>query len=240
MSGVSDILIANVKEKGSEVTNFLEKEGIQIRFTSLRLVDYLIAGRVAVIRRTVDAFMEDLSNKMVYRTAPEFKRTFPDPLYIVEGDHPAAIVSGSTHGRSGVTYLTFVNKIPIIFSTTPEETAKYLAMMMKQAEFVSASDVPAVEIEDEANTIADGSSADGEAPVRILAAVPGITAENAKLLLEKFGSLRAVLDASESSLAKIKGIGAKKAKAIAEIFSVPASGNSTRRGGSSSKAPIAR
>lgn len=220
MSGASDILIANIKEKGSEVTNYLEKEGINIRYTSLRLIDYLIAGRIAVIRRTVPAFMDDLANKMVYRTAPEFKRTFPDPLYIVEGEKPATTISSTTHGRSGVTYLTFVNRIPIIFSGTPEETGKYLALMMKQVAFASAAESMTENGSSEDEESMDEVSADTQ--IQILTAIPGIKEDNAKLLLAKLGSLKAILGTSESELAKIKGIGAKKAKAIVDTFNAPA------------------
>lgn len=216
MSGASDILIANIKEKGSEVTAFLEKEGINIRYTALRLIDYLIAGRIAVIRRTVPAFMDDLSNKLVYRTAPEFKRTFPDPLYIVEGDRPASTISSTTHGRSGVTYLTFVNRIPIIFSSTPEETGKYLALMMKQVAFASTAGT----MSKDSDETSDDSTIeiDAEVQMQVLSAIPGIKEDDAKALIAKFGSLRAIAIAEEADLAKVRGIGGKKAKSVAQAF----------------------
>lgn len=238
MSGANDILIANIKEKGNEVTAYLEKEGINIRYTALRLIDYLIAGRIAVIRRTVPAFMEDLSNKMVYRTAPEFKRTFPDPLYIVEGDRPASTISSTTHGRSGVTYLTFVNRIPIIFSSTPEETGKYLALMMKQVAFASTAE-PMSNGNEEAD---DESSAeiDAEVQLQVLSAIPGIKEDNAKALLAKYGSLRAIIDADENEIAKVKGIGAKKAKAITQAFNASALEDPKQPVNRSSKASLSR
>ncbi len=232
MSGSNDILIANIKEKGNEVTTFLEKEGIQIRYTALRLIDYLIAGRVAVVRRTVESFLADLSNKMVYRTAPEFKRSFPDPLYIVEGNSPAAAISATTPGRSGITYLTFVHRIPIIFASTPEESAKYIALMMKQAEFASTpADPDAASTNDEAAAESADSSfdavvLDADLQIKLLSALPGLTAENAAALLAKFGTLKAVFEASEKDLAKVKGIGAKKAKTI--VLAVTASPAPTR------------
>ncbi|MGB5107037.1 MAG: helix-hairpin-helix domain-containing protein [Candidatus Zixiibacteriota bacterium] len=239
MSGANDILIANIKEKGNEVTAYLEKEGINIRYTALRLIDYLIAGRIAVIRRTVPAFMEDLSNKMVYRTAPEFKRTFPDPLYIVEGDRPASTISSTTHGRSGVTYLTFVNRIPIIFSSTPEETGKYLALMMKQVAFASTAETMS---NGNNEKIDDESSAeiDAEVQLQVLSAIPGIKEDNAKALLAKYGSLRAIIDADETELSKVKGIGAKKAKAIMQAFNASAIEEQKQPVNRSSKAPLSR
>lgn len=238
MSGASDILIANIKEKGSDVTTFLEKEGINIRYTALRLIDYLIAGRIAVIRRTVPAFMEDLSNKLVYRTAPEFKRTFPDPLYIVEGDRPASTISSTTHGRSGVTYLTFVNRIPIIFSSTPEETGKYIALMMKQVAFASTAETMSNDNEE----TSDESTVeiDAEVQMQVLSAIPGVKEENAKALIAHFGSLRAIAEADEAEIAKVKGLGGKKAKAIAQAFNASLLESQPRAATKSSKSSIAR
>lgn len=238
MSGANDILIANSKEKGNEVTTYLEKEGINIRYTALRLIDYLIAGRIAVIRRTVPAFMDDLANKMVYRTAPEFKRTFPDPLYIVEGDRPASTISSTTHGRSGVTYLTFVNRIPIIFSSTPEETGKYLALMMKQVAFAATAESMnngGENQDDDANI-----EIDAEVQMHLLVAIPGIKEVDAKALLAKYGSLRAIVMASEAELAKVKGIGAKKAKAIAQAFNTSALDEPKQPATNASRATLSR
>jgi ERCC4-type nuclease len=238
VSGANDILIANIKEKGSEVTAYLEKEGINIRYTSLRLIDYLIAGRIAVIRRTVPAFMEDLSNKMVYRTAPEFKRTFPDPLYIVEGERPASTISSTTHGRSGVTYLTFVNRIPIIFSSTPEETGKYLALMMKQVAFASTAET--MSSDSEASAEDSTVEIDAEVQLQILSAIPGIKEENAKVLIAKFGSLRAIVEADEAELTKIRGIGSKKARAIVQAFNATATNGQPSADSKTTRASIAR
>lgn len=216
MSGSNDILIANIKEKGNEVTAFLEKEGIQVRYTSVRLIDYLIAGRIAVVRRTVESFLAELANKMVYRTAPEFKRSFPDPIYIVEGSAPAATISATTPGRAGITYLTFVHRIPIIFSSTPEESAKYIALMMKQAEFAASPTDQSASADANTGDELDQPlpELDAEVQIQVLSSIPGISRDNATLLLSRFGSLKGVCSADEKDLQKIKGIGAKKARAI--------------------------
>ena len=77
MSGIENVLIANIREKESSLIPLLEKEGVAIKFTPLKLVDFIAAGKIAIIRRTMDDFVGELQNKMVYRTAIEFKRDFP-------------------------------------------------------------------------------------------------------------------------------------------------------------------
>ncbi len=224
MSDRNDILIANLREKGNEVTTFLESEGIDVRYTNLRLIDYLIAGRIAIIRRTVDAFLADLSNKQLYRSAPEFKRSFPDPIYIVEGASPAARISATTPGRAGVTYLTFVNRIPIIFASTPEESAKYIALMMKQAEFAAAP-AETLSMEDVSEMpaeSADGALLDSGVTIEVLKLLPDVSEEIAGRLLAKFGSLRAVFSAEEKELAAVKGLSAKRAKMIVDFIATGA------------------
>jgi ERCC4-type nuclease len=109
---------------------------VAIKFTPLKLVDFIAAGKIAIIRRTMDEFVAELQNKMVYRTAIEFKRDFPDPLYIVEGKQTVDSSSATTI-RAGITYLSVGRRIPIIFTTGEQDTARYISLLLKQSEFSS-------------------------------------------------------------------------------------------------------
>jgi ERCC4-type nuclease len=210
-----------MKQKGSEIINYLEEEGVEVHFTNLRVVDFIVRDRFAVVRRTLDEFIAELDNKMVYRTAPEFKRSFSDPLYVVEGATPGAKMSASNAGRAGITYLTIMNRIPILFTNSAEETARYLSLIIKQAEYAPARE-QVVEDDDSQQKLVheDGASSNGTAreagdfKLRSLCALPGITNETAQALLRRFGSLKSIYDADENSLRKAKGVGPKRAKSL--------------------------
>lgn len=217
MPGIENILIANIREKGSKLIPLLEKEGITIKFTPLKLVDYIAAGKIAIVKRTMDEFVADLQNKMAFRTAIELKRDFPDPLYLVEGKPSSESLSATTI-RVGITYLTVLNRIPIIFTTDEADTAKYIGLLLKQSEYSSEKETPQAEqpVEEEQPQPTEGNYQE-----QILAKVPGLSPANVKTLMNSFGSLKAVFGTSEEKLKAIKSIGPKKAKAIIAAFQAP-------------------
>jgi ERCC4-type nuclease len=217
LSGIENVLIANIREKESSLIPLLEKEGVTIKFTPLKLVDFIAAGKIAIIRRTMDEFVAELQNKMVYRSAIELKRDFPDPLYIVEGKQTTDGFSATTI-RAGITYLSVGRRIPIIYTTGEEDTARYISLLLKQSEFSSESEKPTAAVPVEAE---EKQPAEGNYQEQILALIPGLTAANVKTLMETFGNLKSVFGASEEKLKSIKSIGPKKAKAIVTAFQSP-------------------
>lgn len=217
MPGIENILIANIKEKGSGLIPLLEKEGVVIKFTPLKLVDYIAAGKIAIIKRTMDEFIADLQSKMAFRTAIELKRDFPDPLYLVEGKPTSESMSATTI-RVGITYLTVLNRIPIIFTADEDDTAKYINLLLKQSEYSSKKEIPQAEVPMEQE---EQQPTEGNYQEQILAKIPGITPANVKTLMSSFGNLKSVFSASEDKLKAIKSIGPKKAKAIVSAFQSP-------------------
>jgi ERCC4-type nuclease len=225
LSGIENLLIANIREKESSLIPLLEKEGVAIKFTPLKLVDFIAAGKIAIIRRTMDEFVAELQNKMVYRTAIEFKRDFPDPLYIVEGKQTVDSSSATTV-RAGITYLSVGRRIPIIFTTGEQDTARYISLLLKQSEFSSERETRPVAIPVEAE---EKQPTEGNYQEQILAHIPGLTPANIKTLMETFGNLKSVFGASEDKLKSIKSIGPKKAKAIVAAFQSPFHARATSR-----------
>jgi ERCC4-type nuclease len=216
LPGINDILIANIKEKDTPLIPLLEREGVAIKFTPLKLVDYIAAGKIAIIKRTMDEFVAELKNKMVYRTAIEFKRDFPDPLYIVEGKQTVDSSSANTV-RAGITYLTVLNRIPIIFTDSAEDTSRYISLLLKQSEYApEREEMPVAEVQPDERQPMEGNYQE-----QIVALIPSLTPGDAKALMDRFSNLKALFGASEADLKSIKSIGPKKAKILASIFVSP-------------------
>jgi Fanconi anemia group M protein len=199
-------LIVNSRDRGSQLIPKLEKEGLAFAFSQLKYVDFLIAGRIAIIRRKTEDFAEDLKTKMLYRTLPFFKREYTEPLYIVEGE--SLMVNGTPMPaiRSGITHITSVSRIPIIRTRDSDETARYLSLLVKQAQF-SAPAEPRQEVDED-----DSQPVPWQ--VAMLEHLPDVDRVIATRLLKQFGSIRGVLNAEVSALQKIKGLGPKKSEKI--------------------------
>lgn len=55
----------------------------------------------------------------------------------------------------------------------------------------------------------------------LIEALPGVSTQIAEALLERFGSVQALANAPEGELARVKGIGAKRAREIRRVFGEP-------------------
>ncbi|TFH59120.1 MAG: hypothetical protein E4G91_09125, partial [Candidatus Zixiibacteriota bacterium] len=116
------------------------------------------------------------------------------------------------------TYLSVGRRIPIIFTSGEEDTARYISLLLKQSEFSSERETQPVAIPVEAE---EKQPTEGNYQEQILAHIPGLTPANIKTLMETFGNLKSVFGASEDKLKAIKSIGPKKAKAIVAAFQSP-------------------
>ncbi len=204
-------LIINTQDRDSDLIHYLEKEEITFTFSQLKYADFMIAGRIAIIKRTTEEFATDLKNKMVHRTLPFFKREYAEPLYIIEGLDLAVNGTALPTIRSAITHITAVSRIPIIRTMDAKETARYLALLVKQSQYSGPTTRRKEEPEPEE-----------EQPVawqvEMLTHLPDVDRVIAARLMKRFGTLRAVLDAKPSSMQKIKGLGPKKAEKIKKAF----------------------
>lgn len=200
-------LIVNTNQRDTELIPLLEQEEVTIAFSQLKIADFLIAGRMAIIKRTAEEFSHDLKTKMVYRTMPAFKREYDEPLYIIEGKTLNVNGTPLPTIRSAITHVSSVSRIPIIRTEDAKETARYLALLVKQAQFSE----PATHRE-------VSEPVDEEQPVpwqvELLSHLPDVDRVLAARLMKRFGSLKAVLDARTSELQKVKGLGPKKAEKL--------------------------
>ena len=200
-------LIINARDRDSELIPLLEKEEVLFAFSQLKYADFLIAGRMAIIKRTTEDFAVDLKNKMVYRTLPAFKREYAEPLYIIEGRDLAVNGTPLPTIRSAITHISSVSRVPIIRTEDAKETARYLALLVKQARLSE----PTVHRDQAVET-------DEEQPapwqVELLTHLPDVDRILAARMMKRFGTLRGVLDAKTSELQKIKGLGPKKSEKI--------------------------
>jgi ERCC4-type nuclease len=148
---------------------------------------------------------------MLYRTLIFFKREYPEPLYLIEGEKLSDNGTPLPTIRSGITHITAVSRIPIIFTDNLSETAKYMSLLARQARYAS-SDRPTE----------DSTEAEDEQPlpfqVQMLRILPEVTPVIARRLLTRFGTLKGVFCAKVSELQKVKGLGPKKAWKIKQAI----------------------
>lgn len=204
-------IIADHREKGSGVIKELIELGANLKLEQLESADYLCSAACGVEFKRVDDFVNSLVDGRLLAQVKDLKQNFPKPLIIVEGEqdiysvrniHPNAI-------RGLIATITVSFQMPIIFTRNFKETAQMLLMIAKreQEDYKEFS----------AHALKKPLSLK-EQQEFVISSLPGVGPTLSRPLLEKFGSIKAVMNASLDDLKKVKLIGDKKAGTIREVI----------------------
>lgn len=110
--------------------------------------------------------------------------------------------------------IVFVYGVPIIFADNQVALKQFFRILVKREENGKNDAIPSVKWTKEENRFS------GEIDYRIvmLTAIPTIGPQLAKNLLKRYRSIRNIVNATKESLAKVPGIGTKRAEIIFNFF----------------------
>lgn len=189
----SKIMIDN-REKNSLVASELAKLQIPIEFRHLQVGDYLI-NNIAIERKTLSDLNSSIIDKRIFVQMQELKQ-YPKCLLIVEGINEemylGIIHENALRGFLLATALDY--QIPIIFTQNEKDTAKYISILAKKTSNK--------EISIRASKILKSKSKQIQF---ILEGFPNVGPVKAKKLIDKFKSLKNIINADELQLKEILG-----------------------------------
>jgi len=188
-------IIVDFREKNSLVPAELMKLGFNVEFRQLPVADYLVSD-VAVERKTISDLKSSIINKRIISQLMELKQ-FENKLLLIEGILDEELYSSGIHENALRGFLLSVAlqfKVPLIFTYDEKDSAKYLSVLEKRKGKVE-SGLRASKI----------FLSRAEQLQFVLEGFPNVGPVVAKKLLERFGSLRRVFNASEEDLEKVLG-----------------------------------
>lgn len=214
-------IIVDNSERGSEVINYFEGKNVELEYANLRTGSFLITDAVAIDRLKVKDFAQLTSEKVLFRRLLEFKKTYQEPILLVEGNNLAKNKIASAGAiRGAVSYICCLNRIPILYTANEAETAEMLYIMANQTQFGLGFEVSAPEPEQSASVAgqAPKPKTPEEIQSHIVQTLPDVGPAMASAVMKMYGSLRTLFSATASDLTKVEGIGPKKAKKIVDVF----------------------
>ena len=204
-------IIVDHRESRSPVMRFLSQKDIIVEPQQLDVGDYIISSRIGVERKTVDDFLNSLIEGKLFVQMKNLRTTYSRPLLLVEGDGILTKRNISHNAIFGSFVSIIVDfGIPIISTHTPQETADFLAVMAHR-EQKEGDKAIAIRGEKTAKTISEHQQF-------LVEGLPNISAVLAQRLLQHFGSIRSLANASEDDLCQIQGIGKNIAADILKIL----------------------
>lgn len=185
-----------------------------VEIGALPVGDIICSDRVAIERKEVHDYVSTFidSGRDLFTQSIDMLRAYPKSVMILEGDsifglrnvHPEAL-------RASVCGLTVGMRVPIINTANVEETAAYAVTIGRKEQFSQKR----------STTIHGKRSSMSMAQRRIYIVSSigdGVGPVVAGALLERFGSVEAVMTAPVELLTSVKGVGKKIAEKIRGIL----------------------
>lgn len=203
------LIYADSREGNSHVLRELIKLGVDIEIKTMAVADYQITDEVGIERKTASDFISSIADKRLYKQAKEMVGEFKKPVLILEGDNLYSGFMNPNAIRGALSAIAIDFGIPIIPTRSPDDTA---AMLRRIAIREQGQNRPPVQVRTEKKPLTFL-----EQQLFIVESLPNVGPVNARKLLEEFGSIKKIINATEDDLQKVDGIGKKIAKTIKKV-----------------------
>lgn len=205
------VVTADHRENAAPVVNILRSmPGVEVQMEQLRVGDYRLNGWIFE-RKTVRDFAQSIIDGRLFSQAHQLASSPALVALILEGKSSDLGTIGVPRPalQGALISLSLIFQIPVLRSTDPEESARLLIYAAQQ-----------LVRQESGNVIRHGYQPKQRRrrQIYILQGLPGIGMEKAGRLLDHFGSVEAVMTASEEQLQKVEGIGEKIAHGIRSIL----------------------
>lgn len=204
------VIYVDHREAKSGVVRELSNLGVKMKFSTLDVADYQISEDIGVERKSAQDFTSSIIDKRLYKQAKDLSEQFSKPVIIIEGEN---MYAGGLHPnavRGSLASLAIDYSIPIIPTRSPEDTAAMIYRLAMRELEKGSMDVP-LRTEKKPLSLQ-------EQQIFIIESLPNVGPVTARKLLEKFGSVKGVINAEKDELTQVEGIGKVIAQKILDVI----------------------
>jgi len=171
---------------------------------------YILSKRLAIGRRTGISFLRGIVDKTLFTSALYLREHFELPILIVEGQVDFQYTSFNPRAvRGALSSMVLFYGLSVLSTPDTMETVRLIAMMARQEQIgiPEISLVPKRKAED----LPDMQR-------RIVEMLPGCGRAMARDLLQHFGTIKRIANATKAECRRGRGIGAKKAAQVHKVL----------------------
>jgi DNA excision repair protein ERCC-4 len=201
-------IVADDRERKSDVIeSLLEIKNVDVDIKRLSIGDYQINNRVIVERKTLKDFAISIIDGRLFNQMVRLANSKSQGVLILEGTTGNSVEIGVTREamQGALITVSLIIGIPVLRSRYPAETAKLIIFIARQIDSMASG----------------GVQRHGYQPKGlryrqryILQGLPKVGRERADRLLDRFGSVEAVISAGIDDLQTVDGIGKNIAEKI--------------------------
>lgn len=199
------------REKRADVWKFLQdQEEAAVSFKTLKVGDYMIPDCCVFERKSFLDFAESVKNGRMFEQAAGLVHCGLPAMIILEGmaHDIRSMRMRRVSVQGALITLSVIYKIPVLRSLKPAETAQLIRMTTRQ---IIARGKPYYYRKK------TRSGSKRKQQFMMLQSLPGVGADRAQKLIEKFESVEDIVLAEIEDLAEVEGIGIKTAERIKRV-----------------------
>ncbi len=203
-------IVVDHRERCSGIAGLLAEMGTEVSEEQLPVGDYILSERMAVERKRAVDFLDSLVKKRLFDQIGRLADAYPKPILIIEGGGLFSRNIGARAIYGAMASIITDYGLSIVTAMDVEETASILYAMASREQIKVRREIslrgnkPSLSMKEKQRYVIEG--------------LPFISAVSAKKLLDYFGSVKRVTNATEGELCEVEGIGKKKAKLIREVI----------------------
>jgi len=212
-------IVIDIRETSHRLPKLLKKMGAILEPKDLEVGDYLLSDRILIEYKTYSDFIDSIIDGRLFKPSSSGQESQLVRLaqqkfgiLLIEQEReeiPRQIHINSIMGAIGSILIDY--KLSLVFTRNLRESATFVFQLAKREQEEKSSDYLLPSVTRKEQTIED-------IQLLILAAIPGININKAHKLLEKFGSLLDIANATPDELSSVPSIGKKLAIRIQEVF----------------------
>lgn len=230
-------VVLDDRERASDLHHALEKLfGVPSKIERLAAGDILIARRYLAERKTASDFVASIRDGRLESQVEQLLAQRFEPLFIIEGnfgEESTARMDASAI-RSALLRLSLDWRVPVLRSRSISDTALWVQAILKHVDSLTAppdwrgitpggKKVPrALQPPRPQRKPMTPNQQQDKQERDLIAAMPGVGPVRAKALMDKFGSVAKLVEASIFDLADTTGIGPRIAESLWRTFHGPA------------------
>ncbi|MDP3467901.1 MAG: ERCC4 domain-containing protein [Daejeonella sp.] len=200
------------RESNEILLEVLRKDkGTTIHFSSLPAGDYQVGDYLLVERKTITDLSASIKDGRLFNQAGKLASVSMQSMIILEGTASMVQSFGLTREaiQGALVSLSLIFKIPLLRSRNPEETARLILYAARQVQSYGCK-----QLYPRPFPYSRKLKDKYKRQIHVLQGLPGVGTARASLLLNKFGTLKAIFNAPVKELEQIPGIGKNTAKQI--------------------------
>ena len=201
-------LAVSERVRGTALEHRLTAMGFGLTTEDIESADVILSDRVALAVRTVDGFIQDISDGSLLSVLSKLRQQYLHPVLIVQGPAEGKGVeegNAAVYDALGAILSDF--RMPILSTADAAETAAAISSLLRQEQERATRGR-------NGQTRLDGDSRQ----LFLVQGLPNVSATLAQRLLEKFGSVKAIADATPEQLMKVDGVGRVIAEGIHTVM----------------------